>query len=119
MAAGRSPYDSSRRRARTALVLGTAGILTMPAAVALADQSRRVTLLEAGWAVPLALLLGALAAGMGHRAKRNLDWLRLDGRGSAVARVARTLGVLALSLALMAGLSIVFYEAVLYYQRHR
>ena len=44
--------------------------------------------------------------------------LGLDGRGSGVARVGRVLGVLALSLALMAGLSVVFHEAVLYYQRH-
>jgi hypothetical protein len=55
---------------------------------------------------------------MAHRAKRNLEWLRLDGRGTGIARAGRVLGVLALSLALMAGLSVLFYEAVLYYQRH-
>lgn len=90
----------------------------MPAAVALADRSQRVTLLDAAYAVPLGLLLGALATGIGHRAKRNLEWLRLDGRGSGVARAGRMLGVLALSLALMAALSVGFYEALLYYQRH-
>jgi hypothetical protein len=118
MVATRSPADSSRRRAWLALVLGTIGVLTMPAAVAVADRSRRITLLDAAYAVPLGLVLGALAVGIGHRAKRNLDWLRLDGRGSGIARVGRTLGVLALSLALMAALSVLFYEAVLYYQRH-
>src|SRR6059036_3157736 len=115
MAATRSPAQSSKRRAWLAVVLGVAGVLTMPAAVVVADRSQRITLLDAAYAVPLALLLGALATGMGHRAKRNLEWLGLDGRGSGVARVV---GVLGLSLALMAGLSVVFYEAVLYYQRH-
>ena len=118
MAATRSPAQSSKRRAWLAVVLGVAGVLTMPAAVVVADRSQRVTLLDAAYAVPLALLVGALATGMGHRAKRNLEWLGLDGRGSGVARVGRVLGVLGLSLALMAGLSVVFYEAVLYYQRH-
>lgn len=99
-------------------MLGLAGVLTMPAAVVVADRSQRVSLLDAGYAIPLALLLGVLATGMGHRAKRNLEWVRLDGRGSAVARVGRTLGVLALALAFTAALSLVFYEAILYYQRH-
>ena len=118
LAATRSPTESSRRRAWAAVVLGLAGVLTMPAAVAVANRSHRITLLDAGYAVPLGLLLGALATGMGHRAKRNLEWLRLDGRGGGVARVGRTLGVLALALALMAALSVGFYEAIIYYEHH-
>ncbi len=118
MAATVSPYVSIRRRAWTSVVLGLAGTLTMPAAIAVARQSQRVALLDAAYAVPLGFVLGVLAIGMGRRAKRNLAWLRLAGGGTSAAGLGVVLGVLALSLALTAALSVGFYEAVLYYQRH-
>ena len=55
---------------------------------------------------------------MAGRAKRNLAWLRLDGQATRAARAGVILGILALSLALTAALSVGFYEAVLYYQHH-
>ena len=100
------------------MVLGLVGIIAVPAAIYVADQSKAVALLDAAYAIPFGFVLGLTATVMGHRAKRNLEWLRLDGGGSGVARTARTLGVLAVSLALTAALSVGFYEAVLYYQRH-
>ena len=112
------PYSSSTARAWTAVVLGLAGVLTLPAAIAVANRSARVGVLDAAWAIPLAFVLGVLAFGMARRAKRNLQWLRLDGRGGAAASTGLVLGVLALSLALMAALSVAFYEGVLYYQHH-
>jgi peptidoglycan/LPS O-acetylase OafA/YrhL len=113
-----SPYVSSKRRAWTALVLGAAGVATMPAAVVLAHQSHTYAILDASYAVPLAFVLGVLATGMATRAKRNLAWLGLDEGGPGVASVAVVLGVLALSLALMAALSVGFYEGLKYYQHH-
>ena len=98
-------------------MLGVAGTLTMPAAVIVADRSQRVALLDAAYAVPLGFVLGVLAVGMGRRAKKNLAWLSLDGRGSRVASGALVLGVLAVALALTAALSVGFYEAIRYYQR--
>ena len=109
---------SSRRRAWTAVVLGVAGALTVPVGIVLADRSQRIALLDAAYAIPIAFVLGVLATGMGRRAQRNLQWLRLDGGGTGPARAGVILGVAALSLALMAALSVGFYEAVLYYQRH-
>ena len=99
-------------------MLGVAGVATMPAAVIVARQSHRFALLDASFAVPLAFLLGLVATGMARRAKRNLAWLRLDGGGTGVASAGVILGILALSLALTAALSVGFYEAVLYYQHH-
>jgi hypothetical protein len=99
-------------------VLGVAGVLTMPAAVVVARQSHRFALLDASYAVPVAFVLGVVSLGMASRAKRNLVWLRLDGRGTGVASVGVILGILALALALMAALSVGFYEAVRYYQHH-
>ena len=55
---------------------------------------------------------------MARRAKRNLAWLRLDGRTTRAASAGVILGILALSLALTAALSVGFYEAIIYYQRH-
>jgi hypothetical protein len=101
-----------------AVVLGLAGVLTMPAAVAVSQRSKQVTLIEAAYAIPVAFVLGALALGMGRRAKRNLAWLRLDGRGTGAASMGIVLGLVALALALTAALSVGFYEAVLYYQHH-
>jgi hypothetical protein len=90
----------------------------MPGAVVVAREAKRVAVLDAAYAVPLAFVLGLLALGMGRRAKRNLEWLRLDGGGSSPASVGVVLGILAVSLALTAALSVFFYEAVLYYQHH-
>jgi hypothetical protein len=113
-----SPLDSSRRRARTAAFVGLLGVLTMPAAVVVAQQSQRVSLLDAAYAIPLAFLLGIVALVMARRAKRNLAWLQLGEGGTGAATTGVILGTLATSLALMAALSVGFYEALLYYQRH-
>jgi hypothetical protein len=112
------PVASSRRRGWVAVVLGLAGVLTMPGAIVAARQSARIGLMDAAWAIPLAFVLGVLALGMARRAKRNLLWLRLDDSGTGAATTGVVLGVLAISLALVAALSVGFYEALLYYQRH-
>ena len=112
------PYASSKARAWTSVLLGLVGVLTMPAAVIVARQSSRVALMDAAWGIPVAFVLGILAMGMGRRAKRNLQWLRVDERGSGVASTGTVLGVLALALALTCALSVGVYEGVLYYQHH-
>ena len=90
----------------------------MPAALALARAWHRIALIDTAFAVPLAFALGVIAAGMASRAKRNIVWLGLDERGAGVASAGVILGVLAVSLALIAALSVGFYEAVEYYHRH-
>jgi hypothetical protein len=112
------PISSSNARAWTAVLLGLAGVLTMPAAVAVARQSPRVALMDAAYAIPLAFVLGVLATGMARRAKRNLEWLSLDGGGTSVASTGVVLGVLGIALALTCALSVGVYEGVLYYQHH-
>jgi hypothetical protein len=114
-----SPTRSSSARAWVSIVLGLAGVLTMPAAIEVARRSLRVALLDAAYAVPLAFLLGLVALLMGKRARDNLRWLRLRERGTGAARIGMILGLLAVCLALMAALSVGFYEAWLLYERHR
>ena len=102
-----------------ALLLGLAGLLTMPAAVEAARRSDRIALLDAAYAVPIAFLLGLVAVVMARRARHNLRWLSLREGGTAVASTAVILGMLALCLAVTAALSVGFYELVLLYQRSR
>jgi hypothetical protein len=91
----------------------------MPAAIELARRSQRVALMDAAYAIPLAFALGLVAVLMGKRARDNLRWLRLDERGTAAARVGMVLGLLAICFALVAALSVGFYEAWLVYEHHR
>jgi peptidoglycan/LPS O-acetylase OafA/YrhL len=116
--AKRSPISSSKRRSWFAVLVGLAAVLTMPGAIVVAQQSKRVDLMDAAYGVPVGFLLGIVATGMARRAKRNLNWLRLDEGGSAVASLGIILGVLALAIAVACALSVGVYEGVLYYQRH-
>jgi hypothetical protein len=101
------------------LLLGVAGVLTLPAGIETARRSQRIALLDAGYAIPLAFLLGLVAVVMARRARANLRWLSLREGGTVVASSAVIAGMLALCLAVTAALSIGFYELVLLYQRSR
>ena len=102
-----------------ALLLGLAGLLALPAAIEVSRRSPRVGLLDAGYSIPLAFLLGLIGVVMARRARENLRWLRLREGGTAVASTAVIVGALAVCLALTAALSIGFYELVLVYQHSR
>jgi hypothetical protein len=114
-----APTRSSSARAWLAVLLGLAGVLTLPAAVDVTRRSQRITLMDAAYAVPLAFLLGLVALVMARRARDNLRWLRLREGGTGPARVGILLGLLAVCLALTAALSVLFYEGWLVYERHR
>jgi hypothetical protein len=102
-----------------ALLLGVAGVVTLPAAVELARRSERVALLDAAFAIPLGFLLGLVSVLMARRARENLRWLRLREGGTGVASAGVIIGGLAVCLAVTAALSVGFYELVLLYQRSR
>jgi nitrate reductase gamma subunit len=102
-----------------ALVLAVLGLLTLPAAVEVSRRSKQVDLLQAGYAIPLAFLLGLVALIMARRARENLRWLSLRQGGTTVASTAVILAALVLCLALTAALSIGFYELVIVYQHSR
>jgi hypothetical protein len=113
------PTSSSRARARVALLLGLLGLLTLPAAVEVAARSKRIGLLDAAYAIPLALLLGLVALVMARRARHNLRWLQLREGGTGVASAALIVAVLVVCLALAAALSVGFYGLVVIYQHSR
>jgi hypothetical protein len=96
-----------------------AGLATLPVAIEVANRSKRVGLLEAGYAIPLAFLLSLVGLVMARRARDNLRWLRVREGGTGVASTALIVGAVAVCLALTAALSIGFYELVLVYQHSR
>jgi hypothetical protein len=102
-----------------ALVLAVAGLLVLPAAVEASRRSPRISLLDAGYAIPLAFLLGLVALIMAKRARDNLQWFRLREGGTAVASIAIIVAAVTVCLALTAALSIGFYELFLVYQHSR
>jgi hypothetical protein len=110
---------SSKRRASVALLLGIAGVLVLPAAIEVSRRSKGVSLLDAGYAIPLAFLFGLLSVVMARRARHNLRWLRLREGETGVARMAVAVGALALCLSLAGALSVGFYGLVVVYQQSR
>jgi hypothetical protein len=100
-------------------VLAVLGLVTLPAAIELSRRSQRVALLDAGYAIPLAFLLGLVALIMARRARDNVRWLRVREGGTAVASLAVVIGGLTVCLAVTAALSIGFYALVLLYQHSR
>jgi hypothetical protein len=109
----------SRTRAWVALVVGLGGLMTLPAAIEVARRSKRIGLLDAAYAIPLAFLLGLVAVVMARRARKNLRWLQLRDEGTGIATVAVVVGALTLCLALAAALSVGFYGLVVLYQHSR
>ena len=88
----------------------------MPAAIEVAARSKRIGLLEAAYAVPVAFLLGLVALIMARRARRNLRWLQLREGGISVASAAVLVAAVTVCLALAAALSVGFYGLVVLYQ---
>jgi hypothetical protein len=91
----------------------------MPAAIEVAARSKRIGLLDAAYAIPLAFVLALTALVMARRARQNLRWLQLREGGTRVASAAVLIGAIAVCLALVAALSVGFYELVLLYQHSR
>jgi hypothetical protein len=95
-------------------VAALVGVLAVPAAVFVARQSRRVGILDAEWAVPVALVccIGALLFARGARSEieRSLEraggWRRI--------RASRWLAVAGISIALAAAIAVGFYHLLLH-----
>lgn len=96
------------------VVAGLASVATLPLAIYLTRFSDAYELLHAGFAIPLAGILGALALTLARRA-RSRQALRLDrgtkARGAAAGRV---LGILGLCLAASAIVALAVYGLLEY-----
>jgi hypothetical protein len=104
---------SSNHRASLAVLLGLVAAAAVPAAIALAQRTAGVRILDAVWAIPVAAGFGVaallLARGAGGRIRSTLE--RAGGWGRI--RLSRILGVLGICCALSAGIAVGFYELLL------
>ena len=91
------------------VLLGLLAAAVIPAAIVYADRSPRVELIWAGVAVPAAFLLGLGAIWAARAGQRRARMTLLRRSGSAVARVGRLLGTLALLLAGTGAIALVVY----------
>jgi hypothetical protein len=105
---------SGNGRAVASLLVGLAATATMPVAILATRYSGSYELLHAGFAIPIAVVLGALAVGLARSALR-LDDMRLGragGRGAA--RLGRALGVLGISLGATCAVALAVYGILTY-----
>ena len=91
-------------------MLGLAAVVALPATIAFAQVSPRLTLLQAGFAVPVATVLGVVALLVARAARRRSEWSIAAASGGWGARAGRLLGVLALCLAASGAIAVGFYE---------
>jgi steroid 5-alpha reductase family enzyme len=95
------------------VLLGLLAVAAVPVAVVLSRQTAGVRLIDAVWAIPVALACGVAALlfsrGAGGRIRRTLE--RAGGVGRV--RLGRVLGVAGICVALSASIAVGFYELLL------
>ena len=94
-------------------MLGLAATVALPAAIAYAQASPRLTLVQAGFAIPVAAVLGLAAIVVARSVRRRAQWSLV--RGAGAARAGRVLGALGLCLAASGAIAVGFYELLLHY----
>jgi hypothetical protein len=110
------PIRSSNPAAPSALAVGLLAVAALPVAVAVAQLSPRVKLLQAAGGIPVAAVLGFAALLLARRAVRRAE--RTLGRvgGESTARAGRILGLVALCVAASATIAVGFYALLVHYQ---
>jgi hypothetical protein len=97
------------------LVLGVLATVAIPVAILVTEQREDLRLLHAGFAVPVAFVLGVAGIRLARRARKRLQ--RTLGRAGGVvpARLGRVLSWLGVYLALIGAISLLVY-AIEYYE---
>jgi ABC-type uncharacterized transport system permease subunit len=96
------------------VLLGLLGLATLPAAIAVTERVNGLSLVEAGFAIPAAILFGLGAVVIGRKVRRRSRQTLGEVPGTRVARLGRILGYVALYLALTAALAVGFYAVLTY-----
>jgi predicted permease len=107
------PTRSSNHRASAAVLLGIVGVLAVPAAIVAAQRSAGISLLDAGWAIPVALLGGGGAWVLARAAVRRIRLTLERSGGAGRVRAARILALASICIALSGSIAIGFYELLL------
>jgi ABC-type Fe3+ transport system permease subunit len=93
--------------------VGLASVLVLPVAIYLTRHSESYELTHAGFAIPVALVLGLLALGMARRARRR-SRLTLSPTPDRLATAARLLGGLGVCIALAGSVALAVYGLLEY-----
>ena len=111
MAAPTESSDSRRGAvgARLSVLFGLLSLATLPAAILATGRSREYELLDAGLAIPVALLFGGLAVVLARRARRGHALTLGRAPGARSARVGRVLGMLGFLLGVTAAMAVGVY----------
>jgi ABC-type uncharacterized transport system permease subunit len=96
------------------VLLGVFGLATLPAAIAVTERVDGLSLVEAGFAIPAAIVLGLAAVVIGRRVRSRTRQTLTALPGARVARFGRVFGYVGLYLALTAALAVGFYAVLTY-----
>jgi hypothetical protein len=99
------------------LLSGLASVATLPVAIYLTRFSDSYELIHAGWAVPVAALLGLLAVSLARRYRRQQALRLTPGALPMPVRAGRILGILGVCLAASALVAIGVYGLLEYVGR--
>jgi hypothetical protein len=95
------------------MLFGAVAVLAVPVGVLVSKRLAGVTLVQAGWAVPVAAAAGVIALlfarGATGRIRATLE--RAGGRGRA--RAGRLLGIAGICIACSGAIAVGFYELLL------
>jgi hypothetical protein len=87
------------------VVVGLLSLATLPVAVAVVRQ-RDGELLDAGWAIPVAIVLGLAAMWLARRSRKRLQRAVISSSRGRTARLGRMLGLAGFLLGLTAALAV-------------
>ncbi len=95
------------------MLLGFLAVAAVPAAVVLSQQTAGVRLLDAVWAIPVALASGLASLLFSRGAGGRIRWTLERAGGFGRIRLGRVLGVAGICVALSASVAVGFYELLL------
>ena len=101
-------------RAVAAVVFGVLSAATMPVAILATRYSGSYDLLHAGFAIPVAVILGIIALRLARGALRHDDVRLGRAGGRGIARTGRALAVLGISLAATGLVALAVYGLLTY-----
>jgi hypothetical protein len=113
-ATGSEARTAGNGRAVAAVIVGLLAVATMPVAILATRYSESYDLLHAGFAIPVAVLLGGLAIGLARGALKHDDMRLGRAGGRRAAKVGRALGVLGIALGATALVAVAVYGILTY-----
>jgi hypothetical protein len=95
------------------MLFGVVAVLAVPVGVLLSKRLAGVTLVEAGWAVPVAAAAGVTALLFARGATGRIRSTLERAGGAGRARAGRLLGAAGICIALSGAIAVGFYELLL------